>query len=622
LGKSVRRLAAIPVALLLSLALFAAVSQATVNLSGLVAAPAPAGQGGTTQAGAASTFHIHADLSQQPPRNDDLRNLTFHLPPGLVGNPTAAALCTVAQFNADNCPAGSRVGVSSTTQEVETGNAQIGNIDVTINGDVYNVVPGAGQAGRLGIVLRPQPLSFDDITVATFSNPLAGGNGSTGCIPTGVPPCYFVRADITSTSPKQFQLVPITIRPGDLGLDNTLANLPRDVNVTQSIDPIRLCLTPPGVVACGGEVVLAGSPLNPFFPTQEVDDTLDIKLRSIDTRLFARAPSGEPFITNPTSCGPAVTGFDALSYRGALTTGSAGFTPTGCDQLPFSPNVSMTIAADSLAAKKHPAVTAVVTQNAGEANQRSASVTLPKGLLPDQGLIANVCPEANLQAATCPPASNIGQAKLTSRLFPTTLTAPIYTVESTPLPGLAVDLRGAGIPAILRATNELTGERLTNVFGPLPDLPLSRFELAFKGGAGGPIITSQFLCPGNRQFNASFQAQSGAQRSVTGKAQLNGNCNEFSFGKVKKNKREGTAKLTVNVPGAGKLKLHKTKKVKADTESAKNAGKEKLSIEPRGKAKKKLNDKGEAKVKAKVTYTPTTGGSPKTKDKKIKLVKR
>jgi hypothetical protein len=90
---------------------------------------------------------------------------------------------------------------------------------------------------------------------------------------------------------------------------------------------------------------------------------------------------------------------------------------------------------------------------------------------------------------------------------------------------------------------------------------------------------------------------------------------------VKKNKRKGTAKLTVNVPGGGELDLAKTKKVKADDESAEDAGKEKLSIKPRGKAKRKLNDKGKAKVKANVTYTPT-GGSPNTKDKKIKLVKR
>jgi hypothetical protein len=355
LGKRVRRLAAVPVGLLLSLGLFAAVTQATVNLSGLVAAPAPAGQGGTTQAGAASTFHLHVNLSSQPP-GDDLRNLTFHLPPGLVGNPTAAALCLVSHFDDDNCPAGSRVGVSSTTQEVETGIPQIGDLDVTISGDVYNVVPAAGQPGRLGIVLRPQPLSFEDVTVGTLNVITQEPCETPGTFPGGdVPgtfPCAFVRADVTTTSPKQFLLVPVTIRPGDLGLDNTLGPLPRTVNTTAVAEPTRLCLSndtpgfppaiaPPNPLACldvAENELFPGSPEFPIDisdePAETSENTLDIRLRSIDTRLFAHAPSGAPFITNPTSCGPAVTRFDARSYRGDVSTGSAGFTVTGCAAAP------------------------------------------------------------------------------------------------------------------------------------------------------------------------------------------------------------------------------------------------------------------------------------------------
>jgi hypothetical protein len=97
--------------------------------------------------------------------------------------------------------------------------------------------------------------------------------------------------------------------------------------------------------------------------------------------------------------------------------------------------------------------------------------------------------------------------------------------------------------------------------------------------------------------------------------------NDFSFGKVKKNKRKGTAKLTVNVPGAGELDLAKTRKVKADDESAEDAGKEKLRIKPKGKVRKKLKTKRKAKVKANVTFTPE-GGEPHTESKKVGLKKR
>jgi len=100
--------------------------------------------------------------------------------------------------------------------------------------------------------------------------------------------------------------------------------------------------------------------------------------------------------------------------------------------------------------------------------------------------------------------------------------------------------------------------------------------------------------------------------------------NDFSFGKVKKNKRKGTAKLTIEiVEGPGGLELAKTKKVKSDDEAVEDAGatEEKLAIKPKGKARKKLGNKGRARVKAEVTYTPT-GGEPNTQTKRIRLIKR
>jgi tripartite motif-containing protein 71 len=100
--------------------------------------------------------------------------------------------------------------------------------------------------------------------------------------------------------------------------------------------------------------------------------------------------------------------------------------------------------------------------------------------------------------------------------------------------------------------------------------------------------------------------------------------NDFSFGKVKKNKRKGTAKLTVDiVEGPGDLELAKTKKVKADDEVAEAEGEtaEKLAIKPKGKSKRKLRENGKAKVRAEVTYTPT-GGESSTKATRIRLKKR
>jgi hypothetical protein len=96
---------------------------------------------------------------------------------------------------------------------------------------------------------------------------------------------------------------------------------------------------------------------------------------------------------------------------------------------------------------------------------------------------------------------------------------------------------------------------------------------------------------------------------------------DFSLGKVKKNKQAGTARLTVSVPAPGELELAKTKKVKADQETAEAAGAEKLILKPRRGVKSKLSSDGQAKVKATVTYAPE-GATPSTESKTVELIKR
>jgi Tol biopolymer transport system component len=94
--------------------------------------------------------------------------------------------------------------------------------------------------------------------------------------------------------------------------------------------------------------------------------------------------------------------------------------------------------------------------------------------------------------------------------------------------------------------------------------------------------------------------------------------NEFSFGKVKRNTKRGTGKLTVNVPGPGALSLA-TKDVKPASTRATSAGPVKFLLKPKAKVKAKLERKGKARVKVSVSYTPDNGDQ-KTKTTKVKLV--
>lgn len=90
--------------------------------------------------------------------------------------------------------------------------------------------------------------------------------------------------------------------------------------------------------------------------------------------------------------------------------------------------------------------------------------------------------------------------------------------------------------------------------------------------------------------------------------------NVFRFGKLKRNKRKGTATLTVVVPGPGTLAL------KGKGVAGKRTAGVKLLIKSKGKAKRRLGRTGKVKVRLRVTYTPS-GGAPNTKAKTVKLIK-
>lgn len=103
-----------------------------ITVSGVTPVPA------NTQAGANSNLSLDFNLS-----GGQLKDLVIHLPPGLVGNPLATTTCTEAELNANTCPAASRVGAISNTI----------NGVVPAAGQVFNVVPRAGEPARFGFVL-------------------------------------------------------------------------------------------------------------------------------------------------------------------------------------------------------------------------------------------------------------------------------------------------------------------------------------------------------------------------------------------------------------------------------------------------------------------------------------
>lgn len=93
--------------------------------------------------------------------------------------------------------------------------------------------------------------------------------------------------------------------------------------------------------------------------------------------------------------------------------------------------------------------------------------------------------------------------------------------------------------------------------------------------------------------------------------------NHFSFGKLKLDRRKGTATLAVVVPGAGALSLS-GKGLKPVKRAAKAAGTVKLPLIAVGKARQALKKSGKRRVVAKVTFTPS-GGSAYSQTRKATL---
>jgi dipeptidyl aminopeptidase/acylaminoacyl peptidase len=160
--------------------------------------------------------------------------------------------------------------------------------------------------------------------------------------------------------------------------------------------------------------------------------------------------------------------------------------------------------------------------------------------------------------------------------------------------------------------------------------PVRAFATSDAGPTNGTVTTDVLELPakvtytpnpgfaGSDSFQvSSFDEVAFGDRKGTVKVKVRPD-NMFSFSKVKKNVKKGSAKLSVKVPGPGELEVAKSNKLKRTSKRASSKGSVKLKIASRGKGKKKLKEKGGLKVRADVSYRPD-GGSSRTKTKKLTL---
>jgi hypothetical protein len=217
----------------------------------------------------------------------------------------------------------------------------------------------------------------------------------------------------------------------------------------------------------------------------------------LDVRTVDVALDRPEFTFNPTSCDPMSVDGSLTSTLGQVAPLSSRFQVGECGRLGFKPQMSLSLKGGTTRGK-HPALTAILTPRAGDANIASLSVALPKSEFLDQGHIGTVCTRVQFAADECPAASIYGEATVFTPVLDQPLTGHVYLRSSDNLlPDLVPDLRGpANLPIKVESagrTDSIKGG-LRNTFDFVPDAPFTKLVVQLQGGKKGLLQNSRSIC--------------------------------------------------------------------------------------------------------------------------------
>ncbi|MGN6276274.1 MAG: hypothetical protein ACTHNP_10155 [Solirubrobacterales bacterium] len=224
------------------------------------------------------------------------------------------------------------------------------------------------------------------------------------------------------------------------------------------------------------------------------------------------------FTLNPTSCEAKQIKATVVASNGATAEPSDGFQATNCAKLPYSPQLKLFFKGKTRRSAD-PAVKAVLTQPANQANTTAATVILPSSEFIDQSHVNNPCTRVQFNAGACPPSSILGTAKAITPLLEAPLEGPIYFRSNggeggRKLPDIVADLHGrihitlvGFIDSVKKKGTEIARVRVR--FQSVPDAPVTRFETSFYGGKRSLIENHANLCEGKHRAQVIFTGQNG-----------------------------------------------------------------------------------------------------------------
>lgn len=442
----------------------------------------------TGQAGAHADFTIAFKLTEKENNPYALtRDVEFHLPPGVFGNPQAVPRCTVAQLGSEpiesECPLGSQVGIT----KIGVGEPFYS----TFTEPVYNMTPpggGSDVVARFGFFAALYP-AFVNVRVD--------------------PTDYSLIASVEG-APSSASL---------LGGETTIWGVPgASVNDELRLTPLEAL-----------EHQLPASPRPTGLPEAPfLSNPTDCGLsRQVGVTARSYQLPGEPSTLSVPF--PQVTGCSKLSFEpkfNAIPTNAEASAPTGLD-------ATLTVPQDE------------TPQGLATSAMKGAVVTLPDGMTINpsaaDGLAACSREEVGFGSAEtshCPDAAEIGEAEIEVPALEHVLHGTLYQrrPEGGRLFGfwLTTDEQGVHLrlPAEIQP-DPVTGQ-LTNLFlgipslGGNPQLPFQQLRLHVTGGPRAPLTTPAGC--GTYTTHYSFAPWSGKPASEGGAPmQITGGCGKGGF---------------------------------------------------------------------------------------------
>ena len=156
---------------------------------------------------------------------------------------------------------------------------------------------------------------------------------------------------------------------------------------------------------------------------------------------------------------------------------------------------------------------------------------------------------------------------------------------------------------------------------PFDVWPIASTSFGFGDGAHaeGSSVSHTYAAPGT--YPVTITARDGAGSVVSASAAITIlPSNEFTIGRLKLNRKTGTAALSVIVPGPGRLDLS-GRGVRKERIRPKRAGKVRILIRARGSAHKRLIKRGRVRLALSLAFTPS-GGDTAIQHKRVTLVKK